>query len=163
MKCSFEKNSKRNKDDSETDFKRPKFEDRSDRGRGRGGGFRGRGRGGKVPDFVKNPNKYTKYSLKDVPEVSNKSNSAAAIDFLRKLKEDKEQDAEPAADLSQKIVFKKREKKEVREKVDEEKEETKESSQSESSSSNKVKTKDKKKSKAKPMLSHLDEDEEEEY
>ena len=117
MKCSFDKSSKRNKDESESDFKRPKFEDRNDRGRGRGG-FRGRGRGGKVPDFVKNPNNYTKYSLKDVPEVSNRSNSAAAFDFLRKLKEDREQEAEPAADLSQKIVFKKREKKEVKEKVD---------------------------------------------
>ena len=32
-------------------------------------------------NHVKNPEKYTKYSLEDVPEVSNKSNSAAAFDF----------------------------------------------------------------------------------
>merc|ERR1712012_247272 len=127
----------------------------------RGGG---RGRGGRVPDFVKNPEKYTKYSLKDVPEVSNKSNSAAAFDFLRKLKEDKDGDAEPAADLNQKIVFKKREKKVVTEK-DKSEEETKPvRSEASGSDKPKLKTKDSKsKIKSKPMLSHLDEDEEEEY
>ena len=131
-----------------------------ERERERGGG---RGRGGRVPDFVKNPEKYTKYSLKDVPEVSNKSNSAAAFDFLRKLKEDK--DTEPAADLNQKIVFKKREKKVVTEKDKSEEEETKPvRSEASSSDKPKLKTKDSKsKNKSKPMLSHLDEDEEEEY
>ena len=64
-----------------------------------------------MPDHVKNPEKYTKYSLKDVPEVSNKSNSAAAFDFLQKLKQRNQEEEEPAADLSQKIVFKKKEKK----------------------------------------------------
>merc|ERR1712154_626858 len=54
-------------DDSEADFKRPKFDSRIERGQR--GGHRGRGgRGGhRVPDHVKNPEKYTKYSLKDVP------------------------------------------------------------------------------------------------
>ena len=81
----------RDEDDSvneKVDFKKPKFDSRSDRGQ-RGGRGGHRGRGGRVADHVKNPEKYTKYSLEDVPEVSNKSNSAAAFDFLRKLKEDK--------------------------------------------------------------------------
>ena len=97
-------------DDSEADFKRPKFDSRNERGQR--GGHRGRG-GHRVADHVKNPEKYTKYSLKDVPEISNKSNSAAAFDFLQKLgKEKNDEEEEPAADLSQKIVFKKRGKKE---------------------------------------------------
>ena len=60
---------------------------------------------------MKNPQGYTKYSLEDVPDVSNRSNSAAAFDFLRQLKDRNEEDSEPPADLSQKIVFKKRGKK----------------------------------------------------
>ena len=160
MRCSVDNKTRRRSEDAESDFKRPKYDCRNERGRDRGGG---RGRGGRVPDFVKNPEKYTKYSLKDVPEVSNKSNSAAAFDFLRKLKEDK--DTEPAADLNQKIVFKKREKKVVTEKDKSEEEETT-PVRSEASSSDKpiLKTKESKsKNKSKPMLSHLDEDEEEEY
>ena len=162
MRCSVDNKTRRSSEDAESDFKRPKYDCRNERGRDRGGG---RGRGGRVPDFVKNPEKYTKYSLKDVPEVSNKSNSAAAFDFLRKLKEDKDGDAEPAADLNQKIVFKKREKKVVTEKDKSEEEETT-PVRSEASSSDKpiLKTKDSKsKNKSKPMLSHLDEDEEDEY
>jgi len=55
-------------------FKRPRIENSP------------KGRGGKVPGFKKNPSGYTEYSLADVPDVSTKSNSAAAFDFLRKLK-----------------------------------------------------------------------------
>ena len=40
----------------------------------------------KTPGFKKNPSGYTKYSLADVPEISNKSNTAAALDFLNQLK-----------------------------------------------------------------------------
>ena len=62
---SFEKKEKRHEDDRDNrdrEFKRPKFEDRNRERGGRRGG--GRGRGGRVPDHIKNPEKYTKYSLK---------------------------------------------------------------------------------------------------
>ena len=168
---SFERNSssRQAEDNKDGEFKKPKFEHSPGRGRHnhhRGGG--GRGRGGRVPDHVKNPEKYTKYSLKDVPELSDRSNSAAAFDFLRKLKENKDEESEPPADLSQKIVFKKREKKETNiKKVDMTTDEDessvsvkpKESKMEQSSNS---KSKSKKKSKQ-MLLSHLDEDEEEEY
>merc|ERR1712240_811868 len=101
--------------------------------------------------------KYTKYSLKDVPELSDRSNSAAAFDFLRELKEKDSEESEPPADLSQKIVFKKREKKvanNVKEDI-----KTDDVSAKESSSSSKTKSKTKTKSKQ-MILSHLDEDEE---
>jgi len=159
---SFEKKERRHEDERDNkdrEFKRPKFDDRNrDRGGRRGGG---RGRGGRVPDHVKNPEKYTKYSLKDVPELSDRSNSAAAFDFLRKLKEKDSEESEPPADLSQKIVFKKREKKAANNVKEDLK--TDESSTNESSSSTKTKTKSKNKNKSKQMmLSHLDEEEEEE-
>merc|ERR1711934_132823 len=93
-------------DEEEDDgFKRPKVS--LERGRGRGGGGRPR----PAPGWKKNPDGYTKYSLADVPEMSQSSNTAAAFDFLNKLKKDQEE-AEIPADLSQKIVFKKRQPKE---------------------------------------------------
>ena len=78
--------------------------------RGRGG-FRGRGggRGGRLPDFAKNPEKYTKYSLKDVDLPNNRSNSEAAFAFLDSLKQ-RSQEPEEKFDThqsDQKIVFKK--------------------------------------------------------
>jgi len=69
-----EKQFQKNDEDDVVQFKRPRLENSN------------RGRGGKVPGFKKNPNGYTKYSLADVPDVSDKSNSAAAFDFLRKIK-----------------------------------------------------------------------------
>merc|ERR1711936_1237970 len=71
----------------------------------------GGGRPRPAPGWKKNPDGYTKYSLADVPEMSQSSNTAAAFDFLNKLKKDQEEAAVPA-DLSQKIVFKKRQPKE---------------------------------------------------
>ena len=151
--------------DSEADFKRPKFDSRNERAQR--GGHRGRG-GHRVADHVKNPEKYTKYSLKDVPEISNKSNSAAAFDFLQKLrKENNEEDEEPAADLSQKIVFKKRGKKES--KFNEEQNEPNvtnvekpESSGSGFQKESNTNSRSKNKNKSKLLtLSHLDEEEEE--
>ena len=53
------------------------------RGRGNGGG---RGRGGYTPDYKKNPDKWTKYSLADVDNMTDRSNSAAAFQFLKALK-----------------------------------------------------------------------------
>ena len=46
----------------------------------------GRGRGRFVPDHKKNPNKWTKYSLADVDLVTDRGNTAAALDFLKDLR-----------------------------------------------------------------------------
>ncbi|CAG9861276.1 unnamed protein product [Phyllotreta striolata] len=64
----------------------------------------------RIPDFKKNPHKWTRYSLDDVEEVSDRSNTKAALSFLeelnhRKLTEPAED--EEATDLTKKIVFKK--------------------------------------------------------
>ena len=157
-----DKSSKRREESEEKDFKRPKFDTRHNQ---RGGRGRGGGRGGKVPDFVKNPENYTKYSLKDVPEVSDRSNSAAAFDFLRKLKDGKQEDSEPPADLSQKIVFKKREKKNSKNSRDETEScgDVKSAKSESTSSMTKSKPKDKKKKSNQLMLSHLDEEEDENF
>lgn len=74
----------------------------------RGGGGRGGrpARGRKVPDFKKNPGKWTKYSLADVDNMTDRSNTAAALQFLQTLK-NKTEDDQPAFDPSQKLVFKK--------------------------------------------------------
>eukprot|EP00092_Neocalanus_flemingeri_P105943 GFUD01135866.1.p1 GENE.GFUD01135866.1~~GFUD01135866.1.p1 ORF type:complete len:139 (+),score=52.81 GFUD01135866.1:67-483(+) len=69
-------------EDDVVQFKRPRLENNP---RGRGGNNT-RGRGAKMPGFKKNPDGYTKYSLADVPDVSDRSNSSAAFDFLRKIK-----------------------------------------------------------------------------
>ena len=114
---------------------------------------------------MKNPENYTKYSLKDVPEVSDRSNSAAAFDFLRKLKDGKQEDSEPPADLSQKIVFKKREKKDSKNSRDETEScgDVKSGKSESTSSMTKSKPKDKKKKSNQLMLSHLDEEEDENF
>eukprot|EP00092_Neocalanus_flemingeri_P037319 GFUD01040642.1.p1 GENE.GFUD01040642.1~~GFUD01040642.1.p1 ORF type:complete len:217 (+),score=90.86 GFUD01040642.1:69-719(+) len=147
-------------EDDVVQFKRPRLENNP---RGRGGNNT-RGRGGKMPGFKKNPDGYTKYSLADVPDVSDRSNSSAAFDFLRKIKEGKE-DSEPEipADLSQRVVFKKRVAKDKSEKVTTDKE---------SDDTNNIECSDKKEEKKKSSksknksnqmtLSHLGEDEEDE-
>ena len=43
----------------------------------------------KLPDYVKNPTKYTKYDLSDTPSVNDRSNTQTALDFLKKLDERK--------------------------------------------------------------------------
>ena len=117
----------------------------------RGGGQR---RPERVPDFKKNPDKYTKYSLKDVDVLNNKSNSAAAFDFLRQM-DDRKRKAETEMDEEEisdrKIVFKKPKKDE----------ETATSSTSKDEDEKAPKKKKKKASKKSQMtLSHLiDEDE----
>merc|ERR1719509_310070 len=70
-----------------------------------------------VPDHRKHPDKWTKYSLADVSpdQMSDRSNTKAALQFLNKLKEDKAGEKEEPADLTQKVVFKKREKREENE------------------------------------------------
>ena len=42
-----------------------------------------------TPDYVKNPEKYTKYSLADAPGVTDRSNTAAAFAFLREQERQK--------------------------------------------------------------------------
>ena len=156
---------KRNEElrEEERDFKKPKFDSRNDNRRGRGG----RNKGRVVPDFEKNPSGYTKYSLKDVPEVNQRSNSAAAFDFLRQLKEKSEGESEPAADLSQKIVFKKRTKKDLTEETEETEEKVTSQPNSEERSDRNVKSKgsksNSKKKSTQMTLSHLDDEEEEEF
>ncbi|XP_057658219.1 protein TSSC4 [Diorhabda carinulata] len=66
----------------------------------------------KMPDFKKNPHKWTKYTLDDVADedMSDKSNTKTALSFLEELKERKDSDtlsANAKADLTQKVVFKK--------------------------------------------------------
>ena len=67
-----------------------------------------------VPDHVKNPGNYTKYDLSDVSrdQMSDRSNTRAAFDFLRELKDRKEDDEICEDDLKKmdegaKISFKK--------------------------------------------------------
>ena len=97
--------------------------------------------------------------MEDVPDLSDRANSAAAFDFLRQLKEKNNEESEPAADLSQKIVFKKRVKKDVTEKKTTD---VKESSKIDLKEV-KMKGTNKSQQKSKSMqmtLSHLDEEEE---
>ena len=134
-----------NRDDSH-EFRKPKgFGGGQRRGRGRGGGGHG-----KMPDFAKNPEKYTKYSLKDVDLTNNRSNSEAAfafLDELRKRNQDGEvEDKFNAHQSGQKIVFKKP---------------TKKKEEKEESSSSSPASKAKKKSGG-PTLSFDMDDEEEE-
>ena len=67
-----------------------------------------------VPDHVKNPGNYTKYDLSDVSrdQMSDRSNTRAAFDFLRELKDRREDDDISQDDLKKvddgtKISFKK--------------------------------------------------------
>lgn len=46
----------------------------------------------KVPDYIVNPQKYKKYDLSDVDQMSDRSNTRAAFDFLRQLKDRKSND-----------------------------------------------------------------------
>ncbi|XP_030749320.1 protein TSSC4 [Sitophilus oryzae] len=66
----------------------------------------------RMPDFKKNPHKWTKYSLEDVQEITDESNKKSAMDFLkqlanrRKLEQGLMED-EKMDDLPSKIVFNK--------------------------------------------------------
>merc|ERR1712004_140574 len=73
-----------------------------------------RRRGHKTPDHVANPDKYTKYSLSDVSrdQISDRSNTRAAFDFLRELKDRKGQSIDESISMNQsasspKVTFKK--------------------------------------------------------
>ena len=47
----------------------------------------------KLPDHAKNPSKYTKYTLSDAPNISDRSNTQTALAFLKELSDRK--DPEP--------------------------------------------------------------------
>lgn len=59
-----------------------------------------------MPDFKKNPHKWTKYSLEDVQEMTDESNRKAAFDFLKQLA-DRQQNEEKLEELPSKIEFNK--------------------------------------------------------
>jgi len=69
----------------------------------------------RTPDHVVNPNKYTKYDLSDVSkdQLSDRSNSRAAFDFLRQLKDRKKEEDNSNSDQDEqdfetrKVSFKK--------------------------------------------------------
>ncbi|XP_066156763.1 U5 small nuclear ribonucleoprotein TSSC4 [Euwallacea fornicatus] len=66
----------------------------------------------RLPDFKKNPHKWTKYSLEDVQEMTDESNTKSAMDFLKQLANRRklEEDApieEKLEELPSKIVFNK--------------------------------------------------------
>lgn len=68
----------------------------------------------RIPDFKKNPHKWTKYSLEDVKDedISEKGNANAAFSFLKQLKERKSLEMESndsnadSRELPTKIIFK---------------------------------------------------------
>nr|AEE62133.1 unknown [Dendroctonus ponderosae] len=65
----------------------------------------------KIPDFKKNPHKWTRYSLEDVQEVTEESNAKSAMEFLRELANRKKLEKgiveEKLGELPSKIVFNK--------------------------------------------------------
>lgn len=63
----------------------------------------------RIPDYRKNPHKWTKYSLEDVKneDMSERSNTAAALSFLKEIESRKEQEQEMETDGEKKIVFQK--------------------------------------------------------
>ncbi|XP_066250202.1 U5 small nuclear ribonucleoprotein TSSC4 [Euwallacea similis] len=66
----------------------------------------------RLPDFKKNPHKWTKYSLKDVQEMTDESNTKSAMDFLKQLANRRKLEEgtcieEKLEELPSKIVFNK--------------------------------------------------------
>jgi len=112
-RCGGSRSDNKMKDESTRDDVRERAEKRDDRNvfKKPGGNFRhlkAKSRGHYVPDHRKNPDKWTKYSLADVDQMTDKSNTRAALDFLKQLKKDKKEEEEEAADLEKKVVFKRR-------------------------------------------------------
>lgn len=65
---------------------------------------------GRVPDFRKNPQKWTKYTLSDVKDeyMTEKSNTAAAISFLKEIEDRRTKNMiEDAEEIPEKLIFKK--------------------------------------------------------
>ncbi|XP_072905370.1 U5 small nuclear ribonucleoprotein TSSC4 [Hemitrygon akajei] len=58
-----------------------------------------------VPDFLLHPERWTKYSLEDVPEMSNKKNTAVALEFMGVLKKrKKEKNTDMQQDLTEDLT-----------------------------------------------------------
>lgn len=55
----------------------------------------------KMPDHAKNPSKYTKYSLADTPNVSDRSNSQTALAFLKELSDRKTNEDDQKEELNE--------------------------------------------------------------
>lgn len=56
-----------------------------------------------VPDYLLHPERWTRYSLEDVPETSNQDNSKVALSFLSSLQQDRKGDS--SCDLQQRMIF----------------------------------------------------------
>ncbi|XP_060535298.1 U5 small nuclear ribonucleoprotein TSSC4 [Cylas formicarius] len=68
----------------------------------------------RMPDFKKNPHKWTRYSLEGVDDITEESNTKSAMSFLKELAERKkiesgmEEESEELEELPSKIIFKRR-------------------------------------------------------
>ncbi|KAM6980503.1 U5 small nuclear ribonucleoprotein TSSC4 [Aplochiton taeniatus] len=71
-------------------------------GRSRGGG---RGRGGGVPDYLVHPERWTCYSLEDVPEMSDSRNSLVAQQYVASLQQRRQQQEDTEEPLTPNLAF----------------------------------------------------------
>lgn len=65
---------------------------------------------GRIPDFRKNPQKWTKYTLSDVKDeyMTEKSNTAAAISFLKEIEDRRTKNMlDETEEVPEKLIFKK--------------------------------------------------------
>ncbi|KAL5716449.1 hypothetical protein ACHQM5_018137 [Ranunculus cassubicifolius] len=58
-----------------------------------------------VPDYIRNPQNYTKYSFEPESDVDESSNQQAYMDFLNMIKGSQRTETDERADLSKPIVF----------------------------------------------------------
>ncbi|XP_022073247.2 protein TSSC4 [Acanthochromis polyacanthus] len=56
-----------------------------------------------VPDYLLHPERWTHYSLEDVPETSNRDNSKVALSFLSSLQQERKVDS--SCDIQQRMIF----------------------------------------------------------
>lgn len=63
----------------------------------------------RIPDYCVNPHKWTRYSLEDVKneDMSERSNTTAALSFLKEIERRKDKGDVKKADIEKKIVFQK--------------------------------------------------------
>ncbi|XP_020387828.1 protein TSSC4 [Rhincodon typus] len=59
-----------------------------------------------VPDYLLHPERWTKYSLEDVPETSSKKNTAVAFEFMDSLKKQRKEESKVDLDESLTSCFK---------------------------------------------------------
>lgn len=96
-----------NEDDSDRhEFRRPRGFPPSRRGR------RSFGPRNNTPDYVKNPQKWTRYSMKDTKVLSDRENTKVGLKLLdelrtRRMEADGQEDQEPSGVDNPKILFKK--------------------------------------------------------